>query len=337
MKAIGVTRYLPTEDPDCFVEKDIEKPAAAGRDLLVEVKAVSVNPVDTKIRKSKANDGTFRILGWDVSGTVVETGQDCSFFRKGDDVYFSGNISKNGANSEFHAVDERIVGRKPKSLNHAQAAALPLTTLTAWEAMFERMSISTDPEVNRGRNILLIGSAGGVGSIASQLASHAGLGVLGTASRPDSVEWAKNHGVDVTLDRKKDLNSQLEGLGMDYVDYIFCMNSIEEHWESIVKMVAPLGRICSIVSSRENLDLKGLWSKSASFSWESMSARPNFRTADMVKQHEILDTVADLVDAGHIRSTLKENLGRINRENLAKAHSKIESGSTIGKVVMEGF
>lgn len=337
MKAIGVTKYLPTDDPDCFVEREIDRPEVTGRDLLVEVKAISVNPVDAKVRRSKADDGTFRILGWDVSGTVAETGSECTIFSKGDDVFFAGSIARNGGNSEFVAVDERIVGRKPESFGYAQAAALPLTTITAWEAMFERMAIPMDPEKNMGKNILLIGSAGGVGSIASQLALHAGLGVLGTASRPESVEWARSHGVDVTLDRKKSLNSQIEALGIDYVDYIFCMNSIEEHWGSISSMVAPMGRICSIVSSKENLDLASLWNKSASFSWESMFARSTFKTADMIRQHEILNSLADLVDAGKIKSTLNKNLGRINRENLAAGHSMLESGNSIGKIVMSEF
>ncbi len=337
MKAIGILKNLPTGDPDCFVEKEMDRPAPTGREILVKVQAVSVNPVDVKRRQWKKDDGVFSVLGWDASGTVEAAGPDCKIFGEGDEVYFSGNVSREGCDSEFCAIDERIVGKKPERLSHAQSAAMPLTSLTAWEAMFERMCIPTDSELNKGKSILLIGAAGGVGSIASQLASHFGLNVFGTASRPESADWARGHGVDVIMDRTKDFDSQIEAMGMDYVDYIFCMNSIEDYWDSIVRCIAPQGRICSIVSSSRNLEMNGLWNKSASFSWEFMSTRPNFRTADLEEQHRILNRVSELLDTGKIRSTLNTLSGPINAENLAKAHSIIESGKAVGKVVLESF
>lgn len=337
MKAIGVLKYLPSDDPGCFIEKDIEIPEPAGREILVKVNAISVNPVDVKRRASKKDDGKFTILGWDVSGTVVKTGKECSLFRTGDHVYFAGNTYSNGSNSEYAITDERIAGRKPSNLSDAETAALALTGITAWEAMFDRMSIPDDPILNRNKSILLIGAAGGVGSIASQLASLYGLIVIGTASRPESVEWARDHGVDYVVSRKENLVSQVHDLGFDYVDYIFCMNSLEEHWDAMVELIAPMGRICTIVNSKEPVDVRQLWSKAATFSFEFMSTRPNHKTGDMQLQHDILESIASMVEQGSLKSTLNVNLGKITTENLAKAHRLIESGNTIGKVVLESF
>lgn len=337
MKAIGIYKSLPTDDPDCFVEREVDMPKPSGSKLLVKVKAISVNPVDYKRRLGKQDDGLFSILGWDVAGTVVKAGEDCKLFKEGDDVYYSGSVSEEGANSEFHAVEECIVGRKPESLSYAESAALPLTSITAWEGMFDRMGIPQESEKNSGKTILLIGAPGGVGSIASQLAYNAGLIVLGTASRFESEDWIRKHNVDFVLNRIKDLRKQIEELHRDFVDYIFCLNSIDDYWDQIKDIISPLGRICSIVGSKNSLDMNALWPKSAAFSWEFMSTRPNYRTKDMVYQHEILDSVADLLDSGRIKTTMNTLLKPINAENLRKAHAMLESGSTIGKVVLEGF
>lgn len=337
MKAIGILKPLPLDDPECFVETQIEKPVPENRNLLVKVMAISVNPVDAKRRAWKEDDGKLFILGWDVSGIVEEVGSECTIFKKGDEVYYSGNVSQQGANSEFHLVDERIVGRKPSTLSHAEAAALPLTSITAWEALFDRMKISLDPQENKGKSVLIIGAAGGVGSIASQLSSLAGLNVLGTAARPESIEWAKKHGVEHIIDRKTDFTKQLRELGLDYADYIFCLNSIEEHWFNMANAIAPLGRMCSIVGADGPIDLNALWTKSVSFSWEFMSTRPNFMTPDLIYQHEILNKLADLIDAGKIKSTISTRFSPINAQNLRKAHTQIETGLTIGKIVLESF
>lgn len=337
MKAIGIYRHLPVTDKDCFVVSDVEVPVPEGRELLVKVEAVSVNPVDVKNRARKKDDGKFSVLGWDVSGKVVSTGPDCEFFSEGDEVYFSGNVSSEGNNSEYSKVDERIVGKKPQSLSHAEAAALPLTSLTAWEALFDRMSIPLSIEANEGKTILIIGAAGGVGSIAAQLASMAGLIVAGTASREESAKWAKEHGVSIIIDRKKDFREQMKESGIGYSDYILCTNSLQEHFSNMSDVIAPFGRMCSIIGFSGPVEMNGLWPKSVSFSWEFMSTRPNYGTPDMVMQHQILNDLSDLVDSGRIRSTLSRNMGRINAENLRKAHAQLETGGTIGKVVLESF
>ncbi len=337
MKAVGFYKYLPAEDPNSLVDVEVEKPVPKEREILVKVMAVSVNPVDVKNRARKADDGKLAILGWDVSGVVEETGPDCHIFEKGDEVYYSGSVSAQGSNSEFHTVDERIVGRKPKSLSHAEASAMPLTSITAWEGLFDRMKIIMDPDLNIGKSILIIGGAGGVGSIATQLAHLAGLRVIATASRPESIQWAMKHGASYTIDRNKDFRAQIEEIGLNYVDYIFCLNSIDEHWNSMADIISPLGHICSIVGSKGPLDMGLLWGKSVSFSWEFMSTRPNYHTPDMIFQHEILEGLSKKIDAGLIKSTVSEKLSPVNAENLRTAHAKIESGATIGKIVLEGF
>lgn len=337
MKAVGFYRNLPVEDPNSLVDIDMEKPSPVERGLLVRVKAVSVNPVDVKTRARKMDDGTVGVAGWDVSGIVEENGPDCHIFKKGDEVYYAGNVSTQGADSEYHVVDERIVGRKPSSLSHAEAAAMPLTSLTAWEGMFDRMKILKDPDLNIGKTILIIGGAGGVGSIATQLAHNVGLRVIATAARPESTEWALNHGATYTIDRNRDFKKQINDIGLNYVDYVFCLNSLEEHWNSIAEVIAPLGHVCSIVGPKEPIDLGLVWGKSVTFSWEFMSTRPNYKTPDMIFQHEILEELADLIDGGEIKTTLSTRMSPINAENLRKAHTHIESGTAIGKIVLEKF
>lgn len=337
MKAVGYYKSLPVENPESLVDVDVPEPSPKERELLVRVKAVSVNPVDVKSRQRKADDGKLNIPGWDVSGIVEGSGPDCHHFKEGDEVFYSGNVNAQGCDSELHLVDERIVGKKPKSLSHAEAAAMPLTSITAWEGMFDRMHILMDPDLNMGKSIIVIGGAGGVGSIATQLAHLAGLRVLATSSRAESTKWILGHGAQYTVDRKRKFKDQLNEIGLEYVDYIFCLNSINEHWNSMAEIVSPLGRICAIVGIMEPLDMMLLWAKSVSFSWEFMSTRPNYRTPDMIYQSEILNRLSELIDEGKVKCTMTKKFPRINAENMRKAHGLIETGNTIGKIVLERF
>lgn len=338
MKAVGLYRYLPIGDPESLIDLEVEKPVPAGRDLLVKVKAISVNPIDVKVRAPKPNvEESPRILGWDVAGVVEQVGPDCTLFRPGDEVFYSGTITRPGANSEFHVVDERIVGLKPRSLDFAQAAALPLTGVTAWEALFDRLQIPLDPGANAGRSILIIGAAGGVGSIACQLARMAGLTVIGTASREESTRWAKEYGATHIIDHSKAFAPQLEAIGLKEVDYIFCLYNTSVHWTQMAEVIKPQGKICSIVDASEPVNISLLKSKCVTFVWEYMFARSMYQTPDMIEQHHILTKISRLVDEGKLRTTLNTRLEPINAENLRKAHAMIETGRTIGKIVLENF
>lgn len=340
MKAVGFYRSLPIEHEESLLDLEIEKPTPTGRDLLVQVKAVSVNPTDVKARAREARSQaaeTPQILGRDVAGIVAEVGSECALFRPGDAVYYAGSNVRPGGNSEFHLVDERIVGHKPASLDFAQAAALPLTSLTSMEGLFERLGISRNPTVNEGKTILIIGAAGGVGSVATQLASLVGLTVIGTASRPETIQWAREHGTTHTISHTQALVPQLQALGFPTVDYIFCLNDPERHWDSIVEAIVPQGKICSILPLPPSAKLDTLFSKSATLAWELMYTRPMFQTPDMIQQHHLLEELTQLVDAGLVKTTLTELLEPINAANLRKAHAKIESGNTIGKIVLANF
>jgi zinc-binding alcohol dehydrogenase family protein len=338
MKAIGLYRYLPISNPESLLDIDLPKPVPSGRDLLVHVKAISVNPVDTKIRAPKDQVETEpHVLGWDAAGIVEQVGPDSTLFKPGDEVYYSGDVTRPGSNSEFQLMDERIVGRKPASLDFAHAAALPLTAVTAWEALFDRLEISQQPEHNRGKSILIIGAAGGVGSIATQLAHWAGLTVIGSASRPETVTWTKEHGSDMTINHHQPFAPQLKQLGYPTVDYIFCLNATAELWNDMVATIAPQGKICSIVETPKLIDLSALQSKSATFVWEFMFTRPLYRTEDMIEQHNILNRLADLIDAKKLQSTLTKKLTPITAENLRLAHAIVEKGNMIGKIVLEQF
>lgn len=338
MKAIGLYRYLPIENPESLVDVDTAKPIAEGRDLLVHVKAISVNPVDVKQRVPKEQvEKTPRILGWDVAGVVEQVGPDCTLFKVGDEVYYAGTITRPGGDSEFHLVDERLVGNKPKSLDFAQAAALPLTALAAWEALFERLGISLRANDNKQKRILIIGASGGVGSIATQLATFVGLTVIGTASRPETVQWANEHGASYTIDHHKAFASQLKQLDFDDVDYIFCLNSTDKHWNDMAEVIAPQGKIASIVETQGPVNLSALKEKSVTFAWEAMFTRAIYQTPDMIEQHTILNQLAQLVDEGKIKSTLTEKLEPITAANLREAHKRVESGKTIGKIVLANF
>jgi zinc-binding alcohol dehydrogenase family protein len=293
-----------------------------------------VNPVDTI--QQPANDGDEpRILGWDAAGVVVETGSACSLFQPGDEVYYAGDIMRPGANAEFHLVDERLVGRKPKTLSFAEAAALPLTSLTAWEGLFEHLGAAKDG--NDGKTVFIVGAAGGVGSIAVQLARHAGLTVIGTASRPESQGWVKQHGAHHVITHTAPFAEQLQAIGFPAVDAVFCLNQVAPHWENMLKVLRPMGKICTILPPLEPLNFRLMADKAITWSIEAMFTRAKYQTPDMIEQHNILCELADWIDAGHIRSTMTERLSPINSQNLQAAYEKIRSRRTIGKIVLEGF
>jgi zinc-binding alcohol dehydrogenase family protein len=305
----------------------------------VRVEAVSVNPVDTKIRRSQTaehQEGALRVLGWDVAGVVESVGSDVSLFQAGDEVYYSGSLIRPGANSEYHLVDERLVAKKPASLTMAQAAALPLTAITAYEALFDRLEISQQGE-SEGKAILIIGGAGGVGSLAIQLAQIAKLHVITTASRSESQAWCEKMGADVVINHAHSIPVQLQQLGRPTVDYILNTSQTDQHWQAMCEAIKPQGRICGIVETAESVDLNALKRKSATFVWEFMFTRSMYQTEDMIEQHQLLTRIAEWVDRQKIQSTLTETLSPINAANLRTAHAKIEAGHMIGKLVLTGW
>lgn len=330
MKAIGLINGQ-------LSDIDLPQPQAGARDLIVKVEAISVNPVDVKQRKAAPLDGETKVLGWDAAGTVVSVGSDASLFKPGDQVYYAGSIVRPGANSELHAVDERIVGRKPASLDFAHAAALPLTSITAWEALIERLGIARNGD-DEGKTLLVIGGAGGVGSIAIQLAKKLlRLKVVATASRPASAAWCRSLGADEIVDHSGDLPAQLKAIGLDSVDFILCLNDLDQHFAAMAEAIAPQGGICAIVRNERPLPMEMLFAKSARFVFELMFTRSMFGTADMLEQHKLLNEVAGLIDAGILKTTLGQDGGKISADNIGRAHAALESGRTIGKIVLSGF
>lgn len=338
MKAIGLYRYLPIDDPEALLDVELPNPVPVGHDLLIRVLAVSINPVDTKVRAPKDKvEPTPRVLGWDAAGVVETVGPDCTLFLPGDGVYYAGDMTRPGCNSELHLVDERIVGRMPVRLGFAEAAALPLTTLTAWEALFDRLQVDESGR-DKGQTLLLIGGAGGVGSIATQLAKRlAGLEVIATASHEASREWCLKRGASQVIDHTKPFGPQLEAIGVPQPDLILCCASTDAYFESMAECIRPQGRICAIVGPKAPLDLGKLMSKSITFAWELMFTRSMYKTPDLIEQHQILNQVAELIDAGVLVTTVGEHLGRIQAANLRRAHAQIEAGHTVGKLVLEGF
>ncbi|CAD6549194.1 zinc-binding alcohol dehydrogenase family protein [Paraburkholderia sabiae] len=338
MKAIGLTRYLPIDDPESLVDVELDKPQPTGHDILVKVEAISVNPVDYKVRSPKDTvEKTPRVLGWDASGTVEAVGPDVTLFKAGDPVFYAGSITRPGANSEFHLVDERIVGRKPASLDFTQAAALPLTAITAWEALFDRLGVSPQGG-DAGKSVLIIGGAGGVSSIGIQLAKQlAKLTVIATASRPESAKWAKELGADHIVDHFGDMPEQLKAIGFEQVDYVLMFNDTDRHFPAAAAVIKPQGGIATIVENARPVPVELLKAKSAAFHWEFMFTRSMFGTPDMIEQHKLLTEVARLVDAGTLRTTVGESLGKINAENVRRAHKMLEEGRAIGKLVLAGF
>lgn len=335
MKAVGLYQYLPIADPNSLQDLEIPQPIATGHDLLVEVKAISVNPVDTKVRAPQAKTETVpKILGWDAAGTVVAVGEKVTAFHPGDQVWYAGDITRPGSNSEFHLVDERIVGRKPQRLDFAAAAALPLTTITAWEALFERLKIGRNSE-DMGKSILIIGGAGGVGSIAIQLAKQlAKLQVIATASRPETIAWCQQLGADCVVNHHQNLAVAIGQVGYRQVDYILCLNNTDQHWPAITQAIKPQGTICTIVGNQAPLAMNELKNKSAGLVWEFMFTRAKYQTDDMARQRDLLNEVSQLIDSGILQTTCKDTVRPINAANLRSVHARIEQGNTIGKITL---
>lgn len=338
MKAIALTHYLPIDHPQSLLDVELPTPVATGHDVLVRVEAISVNPVDTKIRSPKPQvEDQPKVLGFDAAGVVEAVGENVTFFQPGDEVYYAGDVTRSGANAQFHLVDERLAGRKPTTLDFAQAAALPLTTITAWELLFDRMPYSIDMEGNT-RTLLIIAGAGGVGSIAIQLARHAGFTVIATASRPETVAWCKSMGAHHVIDHRQPLASQLQVLGFNQVDAVLNLADTDRYWEVIGAIIAPLGHVGLIVEPSGLLKIGDPYkAKSIGIHWEMMFARARFKTADMIEQHRLLNRVASLIDAGELRTTHSETVGSINAANLREVHRRLESGTTIGKLVLAGW
>ena len=336
MKAVALTRYLPISDPQSFIDVELPQPVPQGRDILVAVRAVAVNPVDTKVRAPKDTiESAPRVLGWDASGTVAAVGPEVTLFKPGDEVYYAGDITRPGSNSEFQLVDERIVGHKPKSLSHAEAAALPLTTITAYEAFFDRLRIDRDG-ADAGQTILIIGGAGGVGSIGIQLAKRAGLTVIATASRPETTAWVRELGADHVINHRAPMVDQVRALGFHHVDHIAIFNDMR-HWEAAVELIRPQGGIVTIDDTHLPMPMAGMKIKAASLHWELMFTRAMHQTPDMIEQHHLLSYVAGEIDAGRLRTTVAEVLTPINAANMRKAHAMVEAGTARGKIVLEGF
>ena len=335
MKAVGLTQYLPINNENSLLDFEIAKPIAKGKDLLVEVKAVSVNPVDTKVRSPKDKvESEPRILGWDAAGIVVEVGEEVTEWKPGDEVYYAGDITRPGSNSEFHLVDTRIVGRKPKNLDFAHAAAFPLTAITAWEALFERLNIDKTG-ADAGKSILIINGAGGVGSIAIQIAKKlAKLNVIATASRPETIAWCEKLGADEVVNHRNNLAEEIEKIGYQNVDYILCLNDTDGHWEAMTKAIKPQGMICSIVENKQPLDMDILKSKSASFVWEFMFTRSMYQTEDMLEQSNLLNEISRLIENNTLITTCNDIVTPINAKNLRDVHQRLERGKTIGKIVL---
>ncbi|MCF4128814.1 zinc-binding alcohol dehydrogenase family protein [Methylobacterium sp. SyP6R] len=337
MRAVGYQTSLPIEDEAALQDITLPRPEPTGRDLLVEVRAVSVNPVDTKVRRRAAPEaGGWKVLGWDAAGIVVAAGPEATRFRPGDEVFYAGALERPGTNAEFHLVDERIVGRKPASLSFAEAAALPLTAITAWETLFDRLDIRK-PVPGAAHAVLIVGGAGGVGSIATQLARQlTDLTVITTASRPETTAWSRELGAHHVVDHGASLAAQIAALGLGAPGFVFSTTHTDTHLPAIAELMAPQGRL-ALIDDPATLDVSLLKRKSLSLHWEFMFTRPMFGTVDIAAQGDLLDEVARLVEAGRLRTTLAEHFGPIGAANLRRAHALLESGRAKGKIVLEGF
>lgn len=335
MKAIQF--FTDSSAPDSAREVDIPTPTAQGRDILVKIEAVGLNPVDTKVRPE--NGETPKTLGFDAAGTVISTGDQVTLFSEGDRVYYAGDITRPGSNAEYQLVDERIVAKRPTSLDAATSAALPLTALTAWESLFDRLLINLEPAAsNAGKTLLILGGAGGVGSMTIQLAKLAGLTVIATASRDESADWCRKLGADHIINHHKDMPSQLDALGFATVDYIANFNAIDGVWDAIGEMIAPQGRVVLITEHSSQLDMGGPFkSKSVTICWELMFTRSMYETEDMIEQHHILKRVAELVDQEKITATANVNLQPISADTILEGHRLMESTKSIGKLTISGW
>lgn len=335
MWAIGFQEHLPIDDENSLFKFEMDVPTPKNHDLLVEVEAVSVNPVDIAVRRGTEKLTNPKVIGWDAVGTVISKGSETTLFEVGDRVFYAGSFKRSGSDSQYQLVDERIVGHAPKKISTAEAAAMPLTSLTAWEALFEQLALSPDGiSENTDKSILIINGAGGVGSIATQLAHKAGLHVIASASRPETIQWCLDHGADQTVNHRRNLVDEVHNLGYQNVDYILELNNVDAHWDEMVELIKPSGHICSITQNHQPVDLKALKQKRVTFAWEWMYTKSFFETSDMVSQHEILEKVSKMLDNGALVSTLTQQLSPVNVENLKKAHELVESGHMMGKVVI---
>lgn len=335
MKAIAITRSgEKSANLDYLLEIDMPVPVATGRDILIEVKAIAVNPADVKVR-AWHNTDTPRVLGWDAVGIVKSVGENVTLFKPGDEVWYAGALLRPGSNSEYQLVDERIVAHKPTSLSRAAAAAMPLTSITAWELLFDRLGVVDGG--NAGDTLLIVGAAGGVGSMLTQLARQlTKMTVIGTASRPESQEWVRKAGAHEVIDHSKPLDEELARIGINEVTHVASLTNTDEHYQEYIKIIAPQGKL-GIVDDPKFINAVPLKGKCISLHWEAMFARSMFETKDMINQHLLLKRVAELVDSGVIQTTQGEHFGNINAKNLRKAHTKIETGRMIGKIVLENF
>jgi NADPH:quinone reductase len=337
VKAIGYTAAGSIDRPGALVERDIPVPLPSGHDLLVRVEAIAVNPVDTKLRQNAPPDGGFRVLGFDAVGTVEAVGHNVTLFKAGDRVWYAGSIKRAGSNAEFQLVDERIAGPAPATLTNADAAALPLTTITAWEILFDRLDVRRPVPIDN-RTLLIIGAAGGAGSVAIQLAKRvAGMTVIATASRPETRTWVEVMGADHIVDHSKPLAPQVAALGIGQPGFVYSTTQTSHHFHDILELIAPQGRLGVISGVGEATHPDPLSGKSVTLCYELMFTRSNFETPDMIEQHKLLSEAARLAGEGILRTTRTEHFGRITTENLTRAHAAIETGKTIGKIVLEGF
>ncbi|MBJ7882557.1 zinc-binding alcohol dehydrogenase family protein [Gelidibacter salicanalis] len=335
MKAIGYKKNLPIEHIESLQDIELDTPKAMGRDILVEIKAISVNPVDYKVRAGMPVEGDgWKVIGWDAAGIVKEVGEDVSLFKVGDEVWYAGDFTRQGSYAQYQIVDERIVGKKPSSISFVEAAALPLTTLTAWELLFDRLQVTTD---DANKSLLVIGAAGGVGSILVQLAKKlTKLNIIGTASREETTSWLKELGADSVINHRHKLSEEFEKYQLPAPDYVVSLNGTEQHAEEIVKVIKPQGKF-GFIDDPKSMNVMPFKHKAVSTHIEFMFARSMFQTEDMQEQHNILNEVSTLIDNGTIKTTLGENFGIINAENLRKAHAFLETGKAKGKIVLEGF
>lgn len=338
MRAVGYQFSKAISDPDALLDIELAEPQAVdGYDLLVKVHAISVNPVDTKVRKrSQPQDSQYKVLGWDAAGTVIAVGDQVSAFKVGDPIFYAGDLNRPGTNAELHVVDSRIVGHKPARLSMEQAAALPLTAVTAWEALFDRLKIQ-QPVAGTANSILVIGGSGGVGSIAIQLlAALTDLQIITTASRPESRDWCLKHGAHVVLDHRESLAKQWQTLSLPAPAFVFSTTNSDDHLADIAELIAPQGRF-ALIDDPQQLNISVFKRKSVSIHWEFMFTRSMFNTTDIAEQGKLLNEIARLVDQGKIDSTLAQHFGVINATNLRKAHALLESGHSMGKIVLSGF
>ncbi|MGO4893935.1 zinc-binding alcohol dehydrogenase family protein [Flavobacterium sp. W21_SRS_FM6] len=336
MKAVAYFSSLPISQPEALVDVEMDKPVPAGRDLLVKIEAISVNPVDCKIRKNVDPQGQAKVLGWDAVGIVESIGAEVSLFKVGDAVYYAGDITRSGSNAEYQLIDERIVGFKPNTLTNAEAAALPLTSITAWEMLFDRLDINKP--AHSKPVLLVVGGSGGVGSILIQLAKHLTQAtVIATASRQESQDWVNQLGADYVVNHRQPLKAQIDALGLGEVTHVACTTHADQHFGTLIEVLKPQGKLGIIEFANSSVDLNLLKDKSISLHWEFMFTRAKFHTEDMIKQHHLLNRIGALIDEGTIQTTLGHHLGRINATNLRCAHELSESNKAIGKIVLEGF